>query len=258
MANKDIYQSQKIVKRYVRLDKLFRPEKTVLRILKNKLKNMRMLDIGVGGGRTTHFFAPLVKQYLGIDYSEQMINACKKRYLNFPDKISFKLCNAKSMEILKSNYFDFILASSNGLDYMPHNDRIKAFKEIKRVGKKGGYFFFSAHNLLSIDKLLEVKLSLNPINLSKNIITCLLLKILNKDFNELKKEKYTFINDGAHQFRLSTYYIRPKEQIKQLENLGYKNVRVFSLETGKEIIKKSEIFTTRDGLYHGLSYLCNF
>ena len=258
MTNKDIYQSQKIVKGYVQLNELFKPEKTVLRILKNKLKNMRMLDIGVGGGRTTHFFSPLVKQYLGIDYSEQMLNACKKRFLKHSDNISFKLCDVRTMKIIKSNYFDFILASSNGLDYMPHNDRLKALKEIKRVGKKGGYFFFSAHNLLGIDRLLEVKLSLNPIKMSKNLIAYVLLKILNKDFNKLKQEKYTFINDGAHQFRLSTYYIMPMEQIKQLENIGFRNVRVFSLETGNEITKKSDIYKTQDGLYHGLSYLSNF
>ena len=162
------------------------------------------------------------------------------------------------MKIIKSNYFDFILASSNGLDYMPHNDRLKALKEIKRVGKKGGYFFFSSHNLLGIDRLLEVKLSLNPISMSKNLIAYVLLKLLNKDFSKLKKEKYTFINDGANQFRLSTYYVQPKEQIKQLENIGFRNVRVFSLETGNEITKKSDVYKTQDGLYHGLSYLCSF
>jgi len=258
MTNKNIYRSQKIVKRYSHLDELFKPERTILRILKNKLKDMRMLDIGVGGGRTTCFFAPLVKEYLGIDYSEQMINACKKRFQNHSDKISFKLCDVRSMRILKDNYFDFILASSNGLDYISHNDRIKALREIKRVGKKNGYFLFSTHNLLSIDKLLPIKLSLNPIDTSKDIIRYLLLKILNKNFSKLKNEKYTLINDGAHQFRLSTYYIEPKEQIKQLESLHFKNIRVFSLETGKEIVKKSEIYATTDGLYHGLSYLCNF
>lgn len=258
MTNKNTYQSQKIVKRYTSLDKLFKPERTILKIFKNKLINMRMLDIGVGGGRTTYYFAPLVKEYLGIDYSEQMINACKKRFSNYSNKISFKLCDVRSMRILKDNYFDFILVSSNGLDYISHNDRIKALKEIKRVGKKGGYFFFSTHNLLSIDKLLQIKLSLNPIDASRNIVRYLLLKILNKNFSKSKKEKYTLINDGAHQFRLLTYYINPKEQIKQLNNLQFKNIRVFSPETGKEIVKKSEIYTTTDGLHHGLSYLCDF
>ena len=258
MANKKTYQSQKIVKEYSSLGELFKAEKTIFGILKNKLVNMRMLDIGVGGGRTTYYFAPLAKEYLGIDYSEQMINACKKRFPNHSDKISFKACDVRSMRILKDNYFDFILASSNGLDYMPHNDRIKALKEIKRVGRKGGYFSFSTHNLLSIDKLLQIKLSLNPINMSRIIIRHLLLKTLNKNFNKLKKEKYAVVNDGAHQFRLLTYYIKPKEQIKQLKNLQFNNIRVFSPETGKEIIKKSEIYATTDGSHYGLSYLCNF
>jgi len=257
MTNKDIYQTHKIVKEYFSLDNLFKPEKTILRTLKNKLSKMRMLDIGVGGGRTTYYFSPIVKEYLGIDYSEQMIDACKKRFPNRSNNISFKLCDVRSMKILKDNYFDFILASSNGLDYISHDDRLKALKEIKRVSKPGGYFFFSTHNLLGIDRLLHINFSLSPITFSKNIIRYILLKTLNKNFRILKKEKYTLINDGAHQFRLSTYFIQPKEQFKQLENLGFKNIRIFSLETGKEIIKRSEIYTTTDGLYHGLSYLCN-
>lgn len=258
MTNKSTYQLKKIVKKYTCLDELFKPELTIFWILKNRLANMRMLDIGVGGGRTTFNFAPLVKEYLGIDYSQQMIDACKRRFPKHSDRISFKLMDVRSMKTLKDNYFDFVLASSNGLDYMPHNDRIKALKEIKRVGKKGGYFCFSTHNLLSIDKLLQTRLSLNPIDTFRSIIRHLSLRISNKNFGELKKKDYALINDGSHRFRLLTYYIQPKQQILQLKDLKFKNIRVFSPETGKEIKERSKIHATTDGIHYGLSYLCNF
>lgn len=38
---------------------------------------MTMLDIGVGAGQTTPYFAQSVKEYIGIDYSSQMIQACR-------------------------------------------------------------------------------------------------------------------------------------------------------------------------------------
>ena len=38
-----------------------------------------LLDIGVGGGRTTQYFSPLVERYKGIDISPKFINVCKKK-----------------------------------------------------------------------------------------------------------------------------------------------------------------------------------
>ena len=38
-----------------------------------------MLDIGVGTGRTTMHFAGLVKEYVGVDYSSALIQACPEK-----------------------------------------------------------------------------------------------------------------------------------------------------------------------------------
>jgi len=257
MVNKDTFEAHDIVKNYLTQTYLHKPERTILNLFKNRLKNMRMLDVGIGGGRTTHHFARLVKEYVGIDYSEKMIDACNKRFPNASQNVSFKLCDVRYMRMFKDNYFDFVFISNNGLDYMSPEDRMKALLEIKRVGKKGGFLYFSTHNILSIERLLPIQLSLNPLTTSRNILRYFLLRLLNKSFKKLKHKRYAIINDGAHQFRLSTYYSQPKEQIKQLSNLGFKNIKVYSLADGKQIIKKSDIDTTTDGLYHGLYYLCN-
>ena len=257
MANKNTYETKEIVKRYSTQDYLLKPEKTMLDMFKTKFKNMSMLDIGVGGGRTTQYFAQLTKEYVGIDYSKKMIDVCNKRFPKHSKKISFRLCDVRYMDMFNDNHFDLIFISENGLDYISHEDRLNALREIKRVGKKGGFFYFSTHNLQTIDKLLSIKLSLHPSTIARNIVRYLLLRLLNKNFKELKNKKYTTMNDGAHQFRLSTYYIKPLEQVKQLSSLGFKNVRVYSLKNGKEIIKKTDIYKTSDGLHHGLYYLCN-
>ena len=39
----------------------------------------------------------------------------------------------------------------------------------------------------------------------------------------------------CYEFRLKTYYITPKEQLKQLSELGYSNTKMYSLTNGKEI-----------------------
>jgi ubiquinone/menaquinone biosynthesis C-methylase UbiE len=54
-------------------------EKAILDTLKDQLPQMKMLDIGVGGGRTTLHFAQAAEEYWAIDYSDEMIAACRKK-----------------------------------------------------------------------------------------------------------------------------------------------------------------------------------
>ena len=53
MSNKEHYDAEDVVRVFSERKELQKPEATILRDLRDKLKNMKMLDIGVGGGRTT-------------------------------------------------------------------------------------------------------------------------------------------------------------------------------------------------------------
>ena len=76
--NIDIYKKKHIVNFYSRQIYLFEAEKRILSIIKNKLHKSKVLDIGVGGGRTTIHFSENAKSYYGIDYSKEMIKHAKK------------------------------------------------------------------------------------------------------------------------------------------------------------------------------------
>ena len=77
---KNPWEINGIVKEYASKMFLFKSEETVLELLKPTLQGMKMLDVGVGAGRTTIYFAPLVHKYVGIDYSAKMITACKNKF----------------------------------------------------------------------------------------------------------------------------------------------------------------------------------
>lgn len=246
-----------MVKLYTKDIKLQKPEETILNLFKNRLLDFKMLDMGVGGGRTTMFFANLAREYVGIDYSDKMIAACKSRFGEHSDNISFEVCDVRKMEMFQDNTFDFILFSFNGIDYIPHHDRLNAFSEIKRVGKSGGFFCFSSHNIQSIPRAFSMKygLSLNPKSTVKNIIRWFFLNhIHNKGINirKLQHTSHVIINDGAHNYRLQTYYIKPKVQIEQLSNY-FKDIKVYSLFKGNEIQSEVELNKTTDAW---LYYLC--
>jgi ubiquinone/menaquinone biosynthesis C-methylase UbiE len=251
MSNKSAYESAKLVNYYGSYKELKPPEKAILQELGNKLSNMRMLDVGVGGGRTTLHFANLVKEYVGVDYSKNMIDCCKSHFQG--KNVSFRVADATSLNEFKRNYFDFVLFSYNGLDYVPHKARTIALKEMKRVLKKKGLFAFSTHNLNGIENIYSTELSQNPIKLWRSFKKQILVFVLNGFPNKFKNANWAIINDGAHDFKLKTHYITPVFQVKQLKQLGFKNIRAYSSESGNKI-DKSKITKLKDTWIY---YACN-
>ena len=74
--HKILYNTESISKDYAARDYLEPAERTFLEMLKTKLSGIDMLDMGVGGGRTTRYFAPLAKNYTGADYAVSMVDIC--------------------------------------------------------------------------------------------------------------------------------------------------------------------------------------
>ena len=78
-VNKTTYQERKVVQHYLGRTNLQKPEETILDMFRNRLGNMRMLDIGVGGGRTTCHFAP--RRCVGKNYHAERLRKCRAKQL---------------------------------------------------------------------------------------------------------------------------------------------------------------------------------
>lgn len=254
--NKKTYARSNIVRYYKQLGLLQPAEKAILERFQDRLPTMKMLDIGIGGGRTTQYFATLAAEYTGIDYSTEMIAACKRKFSNSPQPMCLKVVDARDMSQFCDNYFDFILFSFNGIDYVSHSDRLKVFQEIQRVGKSGCYFFFSSHNLQGIARQFDFKkqISINLLKTYINLVMLTLLKLFNPSINRQKLETcdYLIIKDESHNFFLQTYYIRPAKQIKQLAS-NFSNIEIYSWKTGQKILDLNNLSTNSD---MWLYYLC--
>lgn len=247
--NLKTYSTLDVVNYYQYLQQLQPAEETIIQLLKNQLSNIKMLDLGVGGGRTTKHFFPLVKEYIGVDYSVEMIEASKQRLSQSYPSIKLMVGDARDLSQFNDNTFDFILFSFNGLDYISHEDRLKALQEIKRVGKSGGSFFFSSHNLQGIEKVFDWRhhFSLNPFKTYVNLVMFAFLRGFNTSINysTIKKSNYAILRDESHNFRLRTYYIRAVEQIKQLESL-FTDIKVYSWKTGLELSTNDDFVSCED------------
>jgi ubiquinone/menaquinone biosynthesis C-methylase UbiE len=248
-SNQKTYTARSLVQHYAQLRALQPAEKTVLALLRGRLSSRKMLDLGVGGGRTTQHFAPLVAEYVGLDYSPEMIAACQKRFAPSSGKLLFEVGDARDLSRFRDNYFDFILFSFNGIDSISHSDRLRVWQEISRVGKSGGYFCFSSHNLQGMEREFEWrnKLSLNPFASYVNLVMWAILRWCNPSINleKLKVSDYAIVRDEPHNFRLQTYYIRPQEQLKQLES-NFRDIKIYSWKSGREISSKSELLSNTD------------
>src|SRR5580700_386044 len=78
--NLGIYRGRLLSWRFRRRTELLAPEASILRRLGPSLTGSEVLDIGVGGGRTSAHLVQLGVKYTGIDYSPSMIARCKSRY----------------------------------------------------------------------------------------------------------------------------------------------------------------------------------
>jgi SAM-dependent methyltransferase len=138
--NLRVYRRQDVVDYYDKLTDLQECERRAFAHLR---PGTRVLDLGVGGGRTTQHLARQASDYLGVDYSAEMVELCRRK---FPD-LRFEHGDAADLSFLDDGTFDAVVFSFNGLCYLhPDERRRSCLREVRRVLRPGGMFIFSLHN----------------------------------------------------------------------------------------------------------------
>ena len=237
------FRRRGIVNYYRQLRQLQAAEQTILNLLGETLSQMKVLDLGVGAGRTTPFVAQRSFDYTGVDYSPEMIQICEQRFSGLGERVRFQVCDVRDLSMFSSRSFDFILFSFNGIDNISHQERLTFLSEVARLGKSGSFFAFSTHNLQAIipEFSLKSRLSWNPVESYVNGMMWGVLKFFNRSLSadKLREMDYAIIRDESHNFRLRQYYIRPKAQLAQLSEF-FQETTVLSWQSG-EVISEDEL-----------------
>lgn len=227
IVNKKAYSQANVVKYYQNLDKLFEAEKIIFEKLFAQINDSRILDIGVGGGRTTNFLLPISGDYTGIDYVAEFAAAVEAKY----PEAKILCADATDLKEFADENFDFVLFSFNGIDALNHESRLKALREIYRVTKKGGSFAVASHNR---DYRFFKKMPWHhdfSFSLGYLIFCLHCLRHLPTHFEmkkyEIQTEDYAVVNDGDHRFSLLLYYIGIEKQREQLEKIGFSEVEAY-------------------------------
>jgi ubiquinone/menaquinone biosynthesis C-methylase UbiE len=144
-ANLRVYDAPEVAAHYASLDYLTPCEQL---LFSTYIKpGSAILDVGVGGGRTTAFLSGIASRYAGVDYSEAMIRICRQR---FPG-LEFLVTEASELTAFEDYSFDALVMAFNAIDYvLPEAKRWECLRECSRVLRVGGVLIFSSHNPRSI------------------------------------------------------------------------------------------------------------
>lgn len=230
-ANQELFDDVEVVREYADRTGLVFGETTVMRDVGPLLKGKRILDIGVGAGRTTKFLLQCEPaRYVGVDYATNMLEHCRK---TFP-AADFRFADARALTDFADGEFDFVMFSWSGIDCVSHEDRLKVLAEIRRVLVPGGTFVFSTANARKLpgrpwsgEVIADMELTITPRGIARGareFLVCMKNFLANKG-GEVAGDDHVIRLDAAHSFRLLRYNIAPDKQAAQLERAGFTNIR---------------------------------
>lgn len=229
------YSKDDVVAYYADYVDLQPPEQTILRRLAPGLGGMRMLEIGVGGGRVTRHFVGRVREFQGTDLSPRMVEMCRERFAGAP----FSVQDMRELRGYESGRFDFILITYNTLDHLSPGERAEFIAEARRVISPGGFFCFSSHNIACLDNWLRLSNWLDhrfwrwPRKLRERAD---LRRINRAALAQRHSADCIVITNGTHgSYDMRSCYVRTVPEIRSLHKAGFANVQVFSLDSGREL-----------------------
>jgi SAM-dependent methyltransferase len=205
---------------------LMPPERELLRRLRERLATLDMLDLGIGAGRTTEIFEPVVRRYAGVDFSEAMIAEARRR-LGMNTHAKLEVADVRNLSRWYGRGFDLVLFSFNGIDYVEADERDQVLHEVRCVISTDGTFAFSTHSLNALPLSARPRRpSLrDPVRSSvRSLRRAARLAALNRtlDLADGRARGWIRIRDGAHDFaNVQTTYVEPGYQLRQLRSAGF-------------------------------------
>jgi len=160
-----------------------------------------VLDLGCGNGRYFKALKDKELNYLGIDFSEKLINIAREKFSDCPDA-NFKTGDVLDLK-LPENQFDLVYAFAL-LHHIPSRGlRLKFLREAKKVLKPDGKLILTVWNVWNFNRRKIIK---------NNLLKLIGLSQL--DFNDIKTSYGGLDKVYVHCFKR-------KELKKLLEEAGF-------------------------------------
>lgn len=226
--NMRMMRSSATVSTYTHSEGLTPAEQTALGRVAAMACGKPILDIGFGGGRTVDPLLAISTDYLGIDYCQEMVDACRREHPG----VRLQLADARDLSQLQPDSIALAVFSCNGIDMVNHSDRLVILAQVHRVLRRGGAFVFSTHNQGCPDHLAGFRFprferTRNPARIlvrSLRFGTQTMIRLRNRHRfrrHDMRTPAYSMINDVCHHYGTMLYYITLANQRAQLEQIGF-------------------------------------
>jgi SAM-dependent methyltransferase len=239
-VNRSAMQSSAVIVDYGVLESLTPPERVAIARAWAALGGGAILDLGVGAGRTTPHLRALSPDYTGIDYSQEMIVACRRK---FPDARLLHM-DARDMSAFADGQFALAVFSCNGLGMVDHEGRMRILREVHRVLRPGGYFVMNSHNQHSPDYSDGMVLPNFQFHRGEGVAsvarhfasfmwhTAMRVRhYWRYSRHDFRTPEYSIINDRCHDYAVMLYYISLEHQRAQLASVGFRSdVEAYDLD----------------------------
>ncbi|WP_338413102.1 class I SAM-dependent methyltransferase [uncultured Sphaerotilus sp.] len=223
----EFYGSDDVVRRYARQSLLQLPEQAIFERIGPSLADSELLDLGVGGGRTTIALAQRCRRYLGADVAAPMVAACRERFselLKNPE-IRFEVADARRMPFAAAS-FDIVLFSFNGIDLVGADARATALAECRRVLRPGGHLVYSSHNLNWMDSRRGIRWKGLRDFVKTQRFWSQMRRINRSEWPIAERAWIELLDPLAGG---SNYYIRPQELVRQTLEQGFEELQLYDL-----------------------------
>jgi ubiquinone/menaquinone biosynthesis C-methylase UbiE len=201
-----------------------------------------VLDIGIGGGRTTELLAEGARSYVGIDISPEMLDLARRR---FPHQ-DLREGNAVDLAGLPDAAYDLVMFSFNGLDALDHRNRGAALAAMARVTRPEGRVLFSSLNLdgVSFDER-PWRVAGGPLSPRFRYHLAQAARHPSTVFRSMQNYRRTRqeVEDGfgwgrrplrAHEFRFVVHFATMEETVTEARDAGLEVVAAYS-DDGSEL-----------------------
>ena len=251
--NRQTWKTRTVLRQYRNLEGYVDPgERAATEYLAAECHDKPILDIGVGCGRTTSLLQAISSDYVGVDYTRELLDVAVEKN----PRVRYQYMDARDMHEFVDASFYLVNFSFNAIDAVDYEDRLRILREVHRVMRPGGLYLFSGHNAAGPGarerfQTLLPKFSSNPLRLGWRIarfVVSLPDIVHNRSrYSGLRSERdgYVVSNAAAHNFGLVILYTTITEQKRQLAAAGFKTEVVFDSEEGRAVSDTDDLSQVR-------------
>ena len=231
--NRHAYQQRGVLRQFGSASGWLEPgEREAVLSVGDVARGAPILDIGIGGGRTAPLMREISTDYVGIDYTPEMVELARGR---FPD-LTFQQMDARNLAF-DAGRFQLVTFSYNGIDSVDLAGRQAILREVHRVLRPGGHFVFSAlnHDAAAQARHWPDWSVFRGTGLDPRRLVRAAAKLVVGGVNRLRRAAMTR-DDGevamgtisAHNFALVTVFTSPSAQVRQLRAAGFAVDAIFA------------------------------